>query len=79
MASSSSNSSQSTSWTAEQNKQFEDALAIYDKDTPDRWEKVSRAVGKTVDEVKKHYQILLEDVQNIESGLVPFPKYRETN
>ncbi|KAK4786900.1 hypothetical protein SAY86_010733 [Trapa natans] len=79
MASSSSNSSQSTSWTAEQNKQFEDALAIYDKDTPDRWEKVARAVGKTVDEVKKHYQILLEDVQNIESGLVPFPKYRETN
>lgn len=75
----SSSSSQNTSWTVSQNKRFEEALAIYDKDTPDRWEKVARAVGKSVEEVKRHYQILLEDVHKIESGLVPFPKYRGTN
>ncbi|GLJ20277.1 hypothetical protein SUGI_0368240 [Cryptomeria japonica] len=29
-----------STWTARQNKQFEKAIAIYDKDTPDRWQKV---------------------------------------
>ncbi|CAH8391689.1 unnamed protein product [Eruca vesicaria subsp. sativa] len=43
-----------SSWTAKENKQFEVALAIFDKDTPDRWQNVARAVsgsGKTVEEV----------------------------
>ncbi|KAK9100907.1 hypothetical protein Scep_024337 [Stephania cephalantha] len=67
-----------STWTAKQNKLFEQALAFYDKDTSDRWHKISRVVGKPVDEVKKHYDILVEDVRNIESGQVPFPSYRET-
>lgn len=71
-------SSRSSSWTARQNKQFEEALAVYDKDTPDRWEKVARAVGRSVEEVKRQYEILVADVIKIESGLVPFPKYRGT-
>ncbi|GJN28810.1 hypothetical protein PR202_gb16978 [Eleusine coracana subsp. coracana] len=55
-------------WTKEQNKLFERALATYDKDTPDRWQNVARAVGygKTVDDVKRHYEKLLQDVDNIE-------------
>ncbi|XP_062000779.1 protein RADIALIS-like 3 isoform X2 [Rosa rugosa] len=61
--------SSSSSWTPKQNKQFEKALALYDKDTPDRWQKVARAVGgKSAEEVKRHYEILLEDVKHIESG-----------
>lgn len=68
--------SSSTSWTAKENKQFEEALALHDKDTPDRWEKVARAVGKPVEEVKRQYEILEKDVRKIESGQVPFPKYR---
>ncbi|KAH9656667.1 protein RADIALIS-like 2 [Citrus sinensis] len=78
MASSSMSSRGSSgSWTAEQNKAFERALAVYDKDTPDRWYNVARAVGgKTADEVKKHYELLVEDIKHIESGHVPFPKYR---
>ncbi|KAG8377796.1 hypothetical protein BUALT_Bualt08G0070900 [Buddleja alternifolia] len=64
-------------WTAKQNKQFEDALAIYDKDTPDRWQNLARAVGgKSVEEVKCHYQKLVEDIDHIESGRVPLPKYK---
>lgn len=60
-----------------QNKQFERALALYDKDTPDRWQKVARAVeGKSAEEVKRHYEILEEDIRHIESGKVPFPNYR---
>ncbi|KAL4615777.1 protein RADIALIS-like 4 [Castanea sativa] len=79
MASSSlSKQNSSSSWTPEQNKRFEKALALYDKDTPDRWQNVAKAVGgnKTTEEVKRHYEILLEDLRHIESGLVPIPKYR---
>ncbi|XP_023531686.1 protein RADIALIS-like 3 [Cucurbita pepo subsp. pepo] len=68
----------SASWTAKQNKAFEEALARYDRDTPDRWLNVARAVGgKTEEEVKRHYQLLVEDVKFIESGRVPYP-YRNS-
>ncbi|KAF6166672.1 hypothetical protein GIB67_005534 [Kingdonia uniflora] len=68
----------SSSWTREQDKTFENALATYDQRTPDFWEKVASAVeGKTVEEVKKHFEILIEDVKNIESGKVPLPNYRD--
>ncbi|KAL9354406.1 hypothetical protein Peur_052376 [Populus x canadensis] len=79
MASSSVSSRGSGSWTAQQNKAFERALAVYDRDTPDRWHNVARAVdGKTAEEVKRHYELLVEDVKHIESGRVPFPNYRTT-
>ncbi|XP_062093334.1 protein RADIALIS-like 4 isoform X1 [Humulus lupulus] len=82
MASSSLNkqSYYSSSWTAKQNKSFERALALFDKDTPDRWQNVAKAVGnKTVEEVKIHYQVLLDDLRKIESGRVPIPNYKFTN
>lgn len=64
-------------WTWLQNKQFEDALAVYDKDTPDRWRKVASMVeNKSPEEVRSHYNILLEDIASIEAGLVPFPNYK---
>ena len=75
--SSNSLSSYSSSWTAKQNKLFETALAVYDEDTPDRWMKIAKAVGgKSVEEVKKHYQVLIEDLRHIESGYIPSPNYR---
>lgn len=56
---------------------FERALAVYDKDTPDRWQNVAKAVGsKSAEEVKRHYDILVEDLMNIEQDLVPLPKYK---
>ncbi|KAB1214562.1 Transcription factor RADIALIS [Morella rubra] len=68
-----------SSWTTQENKKFEKALAVYDKDTPDRWQKVAKAVGgKSVEEVKRHYEILIEDVRDIESDRVPFPNYRSS-
>ncbi|KAL8533470.1 hypothetical protein ACS0TY_009748 [Phlomoides rotata] len=45
MASSSMTSSRSSSWIAKQNKQFEEGVAMYDKDTPDRWQKIARGVS----------------------------------
>ncbi|KAL8200441.1 hypothetical protein R6Q59_003445 [Mikania micrantha] len=69
--------SSSCSWTPKQNKLFENALAVYDRDTPDRWHKISQAVGgKSAEEVKRHYEVLIQDLKHIESGKVPFPKYR---
>ncbi|KAE9620381.1 hypothetical protein Lal_00019130 [Lupinus albus] len=68
-----------SSWTPKQNKLFEKALAKYDKDTPDRWQNVAKAVGgKSPDEVKKHYEILLEDLRHIESGRIPIPNYKSS-
>ncbi|XP_027190333.1 protein RADIALIS-like 6 [Cicer arietinum] len=68
-----------STWTPKQNKLFEKALAKYDKDTPDRWINVAKAVGeKSVEEVKRHYEILLEDLKHIESGRVPIPNYKST-
>ncbi|KAG5547904.1 hypothetical protein RHGRI_013552 [Rhododendron griersonianum] len=65
-------------WTPQENKWFEQALARFDKDTPDRWLNVARAVGggKSAEEVKRHYDILLEDLRRIESGQVQIPNYR---
>ncbi|CAN1344245.1 Protein RADIALIS-like 3 [Linum perenne] len=71
-----SSSSSSSSWTPKQNKLFEKALALYDQDTPDRWQNVARAVGKSADEVKSHYELLINDVRAIEAGRVPYPNYR---
>ncbi|KNA15937.1 hypothetical protein SOVF_093710 [Spinacia oleracea] len=68
--------SRSTTWTQEENKRFENALAVYDKDTPDRWQKVAAMLpGKTVGDVIKQYKELEDDVSNIEAGLVPIPGY----
>ncbi|KAF8401220.1 hypothetical protein HHK36_012149 [Tetracentron sinense] len=56
-------------WSWEENKLFELALAMVDEENPDRWELVAAMVGgKSVEEVEKHYENLLEDLQCIESG-----------
>ncbi|KAL3505308.1 hypothetical protein ACH5RR_035149 [Cinchona calisaya] len=66
-----------STWTAKQNKQFEEALAKYDKDTPDRWHNIARAVdGKSAEEVRRHYEVLVKDIMQIESDQVPLPNYR---
>ncbi|MBA0808604.1 hypothetical protein Gohar_024329 [Gossypium harknessii] len=81
MSSSSKTSSRDSNsyWTPKQNKLFEKALAVYDRDTPDRWQKVAAAVGdKTPEEVRRHYEILVTDVHHIESGQIPIPDYEST-
>lgn len=67
-------------WTAEENKLFENALAYFDKDTPDRWMRVAAMIpGKTVGDVIKQYRELEEDVSVIEAGLIPAPGYSTTS
>ncbi|XXG66390.1 hypothetical protein AAC387_Pa05g3880 [Persea americana] len=63
-------------WTQEENKEFENALAFFDKETPDRWQRIaSRIPGKTVADVYRHYKDLEDDVSVIEAGLIPIPGY----
>lgn len=78
MASSYYNSAQSSSssWTPRENKLFEQALARYDRETPDRWQNIAKVVGKPVAEVKRQYEKLVVDVNNIESDRYPIPNYR---
>ncbi|KAB2013757.1 hypothetical protein ES319_D09G178200v1 [Gossypium barbadense] len=63
-------------WTHQENKRFENALALYDQQTPDRWFNVAAMIpGKTVADVIKQYRELEEDVSDIEAGLIPIPGY----
>ncbi|XP_021889856.1 transcription factor SRM1-like [Carica papaya] len=66
----------SSSRSREQDKAFENALATYPEDSTDRWEKIAGDVpGKTLEEIKHHYDLLVDDVNRIESGFVPLPAY----
>lgn len=61
-------------WTPEENKKFENALAVYDKETPDRWQRVAAMIpGKTSGDVMRKYKELEDDVSSIEAGLIPIP------
>ncbi|KAM1101999.1 hypothetical protein ACFX19_010899 [Malus domestica] len=70
----------SSLWTREQDKSFENALATYPEDSSDRWEKIAADVqGKTLEEIKHHYDLLLEDLTQIEAGVVPLPCYNSSS
>ncbi|KAL4198623.1 hypothetical protein AMTRI_Chr03g46910 [Amborella trichopoda] len=69
-----------SSWSSAENKAFEIALvAVLDEtELPDRWKKVAVMVGgkKSPEEIKKHYDALVQDIQSIDSDKVPIPSYR---
>ncbi|KAL0918421.1 hypothetical protein M5K25_010428 [Dendrobium thyrsiflorum] len=66
----------SYAWSWEEEKAFENALAVYTEDGDVRWEKIAVDVPmKTLEEIMHHYQLLEEDVGAIESGLIPLPCY----
>ncbi|KAG6503506.1 transcription factor SRM1-like [Zingiber officinale] len=65
-----------SSWTRDQEKAFENAIATHPEGCGERWEKIAADVpGKTVEDVKDHYDLLVEDVNRIQSGRVPLPFY----
>lgn len=66
----------SSLWNWEQEKAFENALVTHPEDCSDRWEKIAADVpGKTLEDIKQHYDLLVEDINAIESGRVPVPCY----
>ncbi|XP_049406341.1 transcription factor SRM1-like [Solanum stenotomum] len=67
----------SSFWTREEDKIFENILAIYFDDN-NLFMKMEEALpGKSVDQIKDHYSILLEDIDAIDSGRAPLPNYPE--
>lgn len=69
-----------SSWSREQDRAFENALFEYPEDSLDRWERIAaRVEGKSVDEIKHHYELLVDDVSRIESGHVPLPCYNSSS
>ncbi|KAG6469057.1 transcription factor MYBS1-like isoform X2 [Zingiber officinale] len=69
-------------WTRGDDKAFENALATAASppeelgDGASLWETIAtRLPGKTAAEVRRHYDLLLEDVKAIEAGRVPIPRY----
>ncbi|KAG5604548.1 hypothetical protein H5410_026040 [Solanum commersonii] len=65
----------SSFWTRDEDKIFENTLVIYSKDI-NLLTKIQEALrGKSLDDILDHYNILVEDVKAIESGLVPLPNY----
>ncbi|XP_047340102.1 protein RADIALIS-like 3 [Impatiens glandulifera] len=68
-----------SSWNKEENKVFEQALAKYSEDRGDsagRWVNIAAKIpGKSMVEIKRHYDILIDDVRRIEAGFIPLPNY----
>nr|DAD45927.1 TPA_asm: hypothetical protein HUJ06_004157 [Nelumbo nucifera] len=65
-------------WSREDEKAFETAIVMHwaTNDSKDRWENIASMVpSKTVAELKKHYEVLVEDVDAIELGQIPIPTY----
>lgn len=62
-------------WSRDHDKAFENAIASAGTAPPD-WDAVAAAVpGKTVDELRLHFDALVEDLDSIEAGRVPIPRY----
>lgn len=73
-------SSSATIWSYEEEKAFENAIAMHWIEKQDskeqEWEKIASCVpDKSMEEVKQHYQVLVDDVSAIEAGHVSFPNY----
>ncbi|CAN6439191.1 unnamed protein product [Victoria cruziana] len=68
----------SGNWTPQQNKLFEHALAIVPEDAPDRWQRIASFIpGKSPWDVRQHYEELLHDLSEIESGSFELPNYEQ--
>lgn len=67
-----------STWTRFEDKLFEQALVMFPEGIADRWQKIAgRVPGKLADDVKAHYDTLVHDVFEIDSGRVELPTYSD--
>ncbi|CAK9320466.1 unnamed protein product [Citrullus colocynthis] len=67
-----------TPWTRHQDKLFEHAVVMVPENSPNRWVKIAALVpGKSAADVRYHYDVLVSDVLNIDSGRVELPSYAD--
>ncbi|GMP40615.1 hypothetical protein CsSME_00010990 [Camellia sinensis var. sinensis] len=66
-------------WSGKEDREFENAIAKYLKSgSEEEWKKIASEVSnKSIEQVKLHYQILLEDLKDIDDGFVPLPHYTD--
>uniref|UniRef100_A0A2P2JJI9 DNA binding protein n=1 Tax=Rhizophora mucronata TaxID=61149 RepID=A0A2P2JJI9_RHIMU len=65
-------------WSRDEDKAFEDAIAMHgvEEDSKEQWEKIASLVpSKSLEALKQHYGLLVDDVSAIEAGNVPLPNY----
>ncbi|CAI9261621.1 unnamed protein product [Lactuca saligna] len=69
--------SSSKAWSKEEDKAFENAIANHwTHDSKEQWDTIASLIPtKTIPELKQHYRLLVEDVDDIEAGVIPIPKY----
>lgn len=69
--------SSSKVWSKEEDKAFENAIADHwTHDSKEQWDTIASLIPtKTIPELKQHHRLLAEDVDDIEAGLIPVPKY----
>nr|QQP20016.1 transcription factor MYB32 [Fagopyrum tataricum] len=62
-----------------EDKLFEEALVKYShEDDPYRWRKIAADIqGKSPEEIKDHYEALVHDVREIDSGRIELPVYSD--
>ncbi|KAG9143827.1 hypothetical protein Leryth_011489 [Lithospermum erythrorhizon] len=71
-------SSSQVTWTREEDKAFESAISMHwvDEDCEEQWKVISSLIpNKSIQELKNHFKMLVDDLNDIEAGLVPLPKY----
>nr|GEY00702.1 transcription factor DIVARICATA-like [Tanacetum cinerariifolium] len=67
-----------STWSRYEDKLFEDALVMFPEDVIGRWQKIAASVpGKTPEEVRSHYEVLVHDLVLIDSGRVELPSYAD--
>ena len=63
------NQKEKEEWRKEENKIFENSLAELDMNRVDFFEQIGlRLPGKTTQQIKKHYEALVNDIARIHSG-----------
>ncbi|KAL0736597.1 hypothetical protein Bca4012_012807 [Brassica carinata] len=62
-------------WTRSEDKIFEHALVLFPEGSPNRWEIIAGQLQKSAGEVREHYEALVHDVIEIDSGRVHVPDY----
>eukprot|EP00897_Mesotaenium_endlicherianum_P010598 jgi/Mesen1/9567/ME000644S08861 len=61
-------------WTTADDKLFETILAGFEKEKDINWDNIATKIpGKKLEDIRKHYDMLVIDVGNIDAGLVQVP------